>query len=183
MLAEVEDPRFFRGDVAAFGDPVERLKLYRNHDAQMLDLRYTLPALEAGFDRVPNLRLIAFPVDADTPVPKWVDAEVLRSWFAAYVEGCGGEPVWSPTVLRELIPELGSSEPIPVVPLPEYESSPREPGGDELVDLRVLGPLQVIDGARAVEVRGDRVRALLGRAPAEAGRGGVGRCAAGGAVG
>ncbi|MEV0790924.1 hypothetical protein [Kribbella sp. NPDC050459] len=91
-VAEVEDPRFHDdSEAAGHGDPDARMRLYEGFGGLILPVPYLQPALSDGADRVRNLLLMAFHVDAKICHDERLDGELLVRFLTDYFTVCEGK--------------------------------------------------------------------------------------------
>ncbi|MFC9336009.1 hypothetical protein [Arthrobacter sp. NPDC057009] len=78
VLAEVDDPRSWPGDMAT-GIALDRLRFYGRHGATIIPLQYFQPALRFDSDRVPGMFLLR--LDRTEHVRPGILEEFLREYF------------------------------------------------------------------------------------------------------
>jgi GNAT superfamily N-acetyltransferase len=101
VLAEVEDPAVHAA-TPDHGDPVARLRFYRQRGARVLPLPYVQPAMRPGGRRVPGLLLLALCASGDRLAGVEADGTWLvptapvRAFLESYFASSEGAPPSGP---------------------------------------------------------------------------------------
>lgn len=118
VLAEIEDPRFYRQ--TADNDPAARLRFYHRRGARLLPLAYMQPSLRPGSPRVDNLLLISIAAPGES-----LDRQLITDFLDEYFAACEGPQALADPgflALRQAAAG-GPPEQLPLLPLVELDAA------------------------------------------------------------